>query len=237
MTASPGWLGQDAFWVHQLGRLVLLQGMLLGLVAGVGGMALPLITCGDAPPDGRAVPLDQAVRVGHVVAAMVLVWSFWIEIDRSAAAGLALRALVMAILLVGGARIWRVPRRPGPHRWLIWIAAWMIPLGYLVAALFPEQKRAGMHAVFIGGFALLGLSVALHVALAHGDEPQAASARPWQVPTFGALLLAAVVLRGLVEFDPSHFYLWLGVSSGAFLAGSAFWGWLAIPAALRGSRR
>jgi len=68
MTSAPAWSSDELFWLHELGRLVLLQGMLLGLIAGVGGMALPLITCGDAPPDARATPRDFRILAAHVAA-------------------------------------------------------------------------------------------------------------------------------------------------------------------------
>lgn len=228
LTAAPA-LGDDYFWLHQLGRLFLLQGVLLGLIAGVGGMALPLITRGTAPPDARPTSRDRLVRAGHLVGAALLAYSFWLEIDSSARAGLALRATIMFVILVFGARIWRLPTRPGLHRWFVWAAAWMVPLGYVLAAVFPEQKKAGMHVVFIGGFAMMALAVALHVSLAHGREPQRVFESPWQVSVLGGLLLLAMVARTLVDFDSSRFFYWIGVSGSLFLLASLFWAWLAVP--------
>jgi len=116
-----------------------------------------------------------------------------------------------------------LPRRPGGHRWLVWLGAWMVPLGYIFAAVFDEHKMAGMHIVFIGGFALMGLSVALHVTLAHGSNPDAVFGKPWELHAFALMTLLALVTRALVDFDPARFFLWLGVAAGAFLWGSLFW--------------
>jgi uncharacterized protein involved in response to NO len=233
LTGAPALLGGGYFWAHDLGRLLLLQGMFVGLVVGVGGMVLPLITCGDAPPDAAAGRRDHLVRLGHAGAAAALAASFWLEIFRSARAGLLLRAgIVLALLLLAG-RIWRRPRVAGWHRRLVWISAWMIPAGYLLAAAFPLQKKAGLHVVFLGGFALMALSVGVHVTLAHGGHHGLLTGRPWQVPAYGGLLLAAALLRGLVDFDPRRFFLWLGASAAAFLAATVFWAWLVLPRAWR----
>jgi uncharacterized protein involved in response to NO len=220
------------FEIHDLGRMLLLQGMFVGLVVGVGGLVFPLITRGQGPPDGGA---DRRVPVFHVLAALVLAASFWVEVYRSLRGGLALRAAVIVLLLLS-TRLWRLPSVPGWHRWLVWLSAWMIPLGYVVAALFPESRKAGLHVVFIGGFALMAFSVGLHVTLAHGGHKQLVQGRPWQVPLFGGLLLLAVVFRALVDFDARRFFPWLTVSSGAFLLASVFWAALAIPRMWREGR-
>jgi uncharacterized protein involved in response to NO len=229
-------LGETWFWLHDLGRLFLLQGMFLGLVVGVGGMVLPLLTRGTAPPDASAARRDHLERAGHLLAAVLLAGSFWVENRMSQPWGLALRAaLTLAVLLLSGG-IHRLPSVPGWHRRLVWLSAWMIPAGYTLAALFPLQMKAGLHVVFIGGFALMALSVGLHVTLAHGGYTRLVSGRPWQVPGFGGLLVAATVLRALCDFDPARFFLWLGAASAAFLLATIVWGSLLVPRLLRAPR-
>ena len=134
----------------------------------------------------------------------MLAASFWVEVYQSLRGGLALRALLVLILLLVSARLWRLPSLPGWHRWLVWVAAWLIPLGYVAAAVFPVQKKAGLHVVFIGGFALMALSVGLHVTLAHGGYERLLRGRPWQVPVYGTLMLLATVGRALVDFDQAR---------------------------------
>lgn len=224
-----GILGDEYYWLHELGRLLLLQGMFVGLVVGVGGLVFPILTRGLGPPDGTAVTGDRLVRVGHVLAALVLVASFWIETQVSLRGGLALRAGLVLVLLLAGAGIARPPSLPGWHRWLVWLAAWMVPAGYVLAALYPEQKKAGLHVVFIGGFALMALSVGLHVTLAHGGHEGLVRGRPWQVPAYGGLLGAALVMRALVDFDPTRFFPWMAASAAAFLLGSLVWAGLVLP--------
>src|SRR5687768_15455159 len=65
-------------WVHDLGRGLLLQGLFSGLVLGIGGLLLPLITRGEPPP---AAPTPQAARERkvHVLAAIGFFAGFWLE--------------------------------------------------------------------------------------------------------------------------------------------------------------
>jgi len=229
LTGAAGMLGADLFWLHDLGRLLLLQGMFLGLVVGVGGMVLPLVTRGDAPPDGAATARDRWIRVGHAGVAIALCATFWLETRVSVVAGYGARAaLVLAVLLLSS-RIWRLPTVPGWHRKLVWLSAWMIPAGYVLGALFPLERKAGLHLVFIGGFAAMALSVGIHVTLAHGGHAELVKGRPWQVPVVGGLLLAAATCRALVDFDQARFFIWLGAASACFLAATIFWGWLILP--------
>ena len=224
-----GVLGDEYYLLHELGRSLLLEGMFLGLVLGIGGMALPLITRGDAPPDAGGSAGDRLSRVTHLAAAVLLAGSFYVEVYLSLRGGLALRAAVVLVTLLVSSRIHRPPAVPGSHRWLVWLAAWMIPAGYLTAFLFAAQKKAGLHAVFIGGFALMALSVGLHVILAHGGHERLVRGRPWQVPVYGGLIVASVVLRALVDFDPQRFFVWITAASGLFLASTLIWASLALP--------
>lgn len=233
LLATGGMLGPAYFRLHDVGKLFLLQGMFIGLVVGVGGMVLPLITRGEAPPDAAATPRDRWVRTGHLAAALVLAASFWIETAVSQAGGLALRAAVTLTLLLAAGRIDRLPTLPGWHRRLVFVSAWMIPFGYTMAALFPREVKAGLHVVFIGGFAMMALSVGLHVTLAHGGYTRLASGQPWPVPVFGLSLLAAMVLRALCDFDRERFLFWLGCAAACFLLATIAWGWLVVPRLLR----
>ena len=58
----------------------------------------------------------------------------------------------------------------------------------------------------------LALSVGAHVTLSHADTDQTAvrDGRPWQVPVILTMLLTAALLRGLVDWVPRYFFLWLG---------------------------
>lgn len=64
--------------------------------------------------------------------------------------------------------------------------------------------------------------------------PQLRERRPRPVALIGALLLAALTLRALVDVDPARTYLWLGSSAATFLTGTVAWA-LFVRRSLRGS--
>ena len=229
ISTTYGSLGPGYEWLHTFGRGLVLQGMFIGFILGVGSLALPLMTRGDAPPDAGASRGDRLARLANVSGAALLVVSFWIEATYSLRAAMLLRAAVILVALVYNIELWRPPVRKGWNARAIWLAAWMVPLGYLVAAVFPEHYRAGLHLTFIGGFALLGLMVSTQVALGHGGYADLMLGKPWQVPAITALMLAAVIPRAAMEFDPRRFFLWMEVAAVLFLAATATWAAFLIP--------
>lgn len=104
----------------------------------------------------------------------------------------------------------------GALRRMIWISGWLIPVGYALAALFPQRARAGLHVVFIGGLTMGIIGLAL-VAVDRGSR----RAVGW----VATLLIAATILRGLIDMDPDRFTLWMAASSSMFIAATiaAMW--------------
>jgi len=207
----------ERMWLHDVGRGLVLQGVMTGLILGVGGFLIPAI-CRAAPP-GR-VP-----RSIHIALGALFVASFFLEEDAIRAA-FALRAAVVALALIPSARLWLRPTLPGLHRRLVFIAAWMMPIGYASVAAFPQYRRIGLHLVFIGCYALLTLSVSTHVVLSHGGGAELLDGAPRPLRAAGALLALALACRLLVDLDPARFNLWLGLAAISFLAATLFWGWL-----------
>jgi hypothetical protein len=217
---------------HRLGKLLVTQGMAVGLVLGAGSVAIPLLTRGEGPPDAG----DDAIPeiMGHAFAAFCLLGSFVVEVFVDPASGHALRALTLVLMLTTIARAHRPPTLPGCNRWLVWVAAWMLPLGYLVAALHPGRPQLGLHLAFVGGLAPLALAVGLHATLAHGGQRERLGSWSLGALAPGLLLLSAVVLRSLAELDLAAWGSWLGLAAIAFLAATLAWlvrAW----AALRGA--
>lgn len=227
-------LGEERFWIHEVGSALVLQGMFTGLVLGVGGMLLPMITRGAQP---LAAPATSASRtVLHLGAGLAFIGTFFLEALVSVQLGFALRAAIVLAVLVFAAELYRLPSVPGLHRRFIWLAAWLLPVGDAAVAAFPQYQKAGLHVVFIGCFALLALSISIHVVLSHGGAPALLTSSPWPVALLGALLLGALVLRVLVNLDPGNFYRWLGGAAAAFLAATVVWA-LFLGQTLRRPRR
>jgi uncharacterized protein involved in response to NO len=123
MTGLYGIRGGHEMWLHDIGRGLVLQGVFIGLVLGVGGLALPLMTRGQPPPDGAATPADTRSRLGHAAGALVLLASFFVQYAYSIRVGLALRGAVVLAVLLLSAEIWRAPTTPGLNRRVLWTAA------------------------------------------------------------------------------------------------------------------
>jgi uncharacterized protein involved in response to NO len=213
-------MGEEMFWLHDAGRAIILQGMFTGLVLGVGGMLLPVITRAVPP---LAAASSRTAKLWHLVAGIAFIATFFVEALVSVRLGFALRAAIVLAVLLLSAEIWRRPTVPGLHRRFIWTAAWMLPLGYACVALFPEYPKAGLHVVFIGCFGLLALCISTHVVLSHGGHEKILFTQPWPVALMGALLFAALLLRVLVNVDAAHVYRWLGGAAAAFLSATVVW--------------
>lgn len=212
----------------RIGRGLLLQGFVSALVVGVGGTMLPQLTRGEPPRLAVASPRRAFFVQG--AAALLFLASFALETFAGTRAGFALRAAVVAGVVLPVARIWRLPTAPGLHRRFIWIAAWLLPAGYTAVAMAPGLRASVLHVVLIGSFALMTLSVSLHVALSHGGQPERLAQWRWQVLAMGLLVLAALVFRLLVAVDAEHVTWWLGSAASSFLLATVAWASLVLPA-------
>jgi uncharacterized protein involved in response to NO len=236
VAVSPLLSGGGAPPPWAIGRGLLVQGLVAGLVLGVGGIIVPRLTRGQADPAVLA-PDPRARRAlgAHALAAAAFFASFPVEVLGDVRAGLALRAAVATGVLVA-ARVDRPPALPGLHRWLVWLGAWLVPLGFWIAALFPRHRGAALHVVFVGGFSQLALAVATHVALSHGGRPERLSASPGALRAMAVLLAAAFVARIAAGVDLGHVAGWLSAAGAAFTGAVVCWAVVVVPTLVRGRR-
>jgi hypothetical protein len=191
--------------------------MFTGLVLGTGGLLVPAITRGVDPTSApQRLPAGVHLALGLVYAA-----SFWADALLSLQVGFGVRFLVVLVVLLA-IRAYLRPTIPGFHRRLVFLAVWMLPLD-LIVALAPEYRRAGLHVVFIGCFALLVFAVSTHVVLSHGARPEQLHGRPWQLVAAAALLALALCARVLVDVDPARTATWIAIAGASFLCGTIFW--------------
>jgi uncharacterized protein involved in response to NO len=216
-----------ASW-HQFGQDLVLQGFPLALVLGAGGIVFPLMTRGTGPPDGSG-RADRGVVALHLLGVIALLASFWVAVTASLRAGLVLRAIVVLAVLLGSAELWRPPARPGWNARLIWTCGWMVPAGLVLAAIWPLHQRAGLHVTFIGGYALLALTVAAQVSFGHGGRREEVLGRP---PLLALLAVAAAVAMGAriaMETDPQRYFPWMEIAGVAWLTTLLLWGVWVVP--------
>ena len=120
------------------------------------------------------------------------------------------------------ARNLRWPRAAWNAR-VIWTAAWMVPLGYLLAAAFPDRYRGPLHVTFVGGFALLALAVSTQVTLGHGGRSDLMMGKPRQVLAIATLTLLATAARVTLQFDVERGRWWMAMAAGLFLTATIVW--------------
>ena len=227
--------GAPAAWV--VGRGLLVQGLVAGLVLGVGGLLVPQLTRGEAPEAAVEPARLRRTMMAHAAAAAVFFASFPLEVLAAPRVGIALRAFVATAVLVATARAHRPPTVPGLHRWLVWLGAWLVPVGFWAAAVFLRHRAAALHVVFVGGFSQLALAVGSHVALSHGGRPERLSASPPALQLMAVLLAAAFCGRILAGIDLAHVARWLTWAALAFAGAVGAWGVAVVPAIVAGPRQ
>lgn len=235
VAGGPGLPMAHALEAWTVGRGLLVQGFVTGLVLGIGGFLLPQVTRGEPPPEAPADPARRRRSVAlHAAAAAVFFGSFPLELLSGPPLGFGLRALVSAGVLLGVARIHRPPVLPGLHRWLIWLAAWLVPIAFLFGALAPRFRGAALHVLFVGGFAQLTLAVSTHVVLWREDRPRVPSWSAAGIRVMAALLAAAFAARIAATVHFGHVADWLEIAAYAFCAAVAAWASVVLPGLLGG---
>ena len=212
LTAAGAAQGSGGMWIHDIGRTMVLEGVTTGFVLGVGSFLLPVLLRGRPP-----APPSTNLRIFHAIAAVAFFASFALG-PMSLRAGFGVRAMIASVVLLSAGL-----HRRGEVRAVVpaiaRVAVWCVPLGFALAAAFPEWRKAALHVGFIGGFGLLALAVSVHVAGAHSGR----LARPGMVRVMAALLMSAIPARALVDLDPQRFSLWLGIGAALFLSGTIVW--------------
>jgi uncharacterized protein involved in response to NO len=236
VAATPLLFGGGAPPPWTIGRGLLVQGLVGGLVLGVGGLLVPRLTRGEAdaaPADAARQRRDLAI---HGVAAVAFFASFPLEVLVDVRLGIALRASIATAVLLAAARLHRPPTLPGIHRSLVWLGAWLVPVGFWVGALFPRHRGAALHVVFVGGFSQLALAVATHIALSHGGRPERLSSSPPALRLMALLLAAAFAARILAGVDLRHVAGWLSAAGAAFTGAVLAWAVVVVPALVQHRR-
>jgi len=204
-----------------LGRLFVEQGVFLCFVIGVGGLVLPLIG-GSAPPADFGSSRREAWRLAAFAAAgLAIMASMVLEQWGWPRGGPLLRAAVVAVGLGVAGGTWR-PAKPGVHRKLVWLAAFLMPVGLFVSGLWPDYRVPALHILFIGGFSLMAFGVATHVAFGHLGMPMQAVGRPAVIVLLGVTFLLATSTRFGADMADRYFDH-LGWAAAMWLLGSGAW--------------
>jgi uncharacterized protein involved in response to NO len=216
----------SADWVYPFGRALVSEGAFLCLTLGIGPFFLAVALHGEAPSD---ISRRSAAWVaGYAAAGVVILVALALHAAGFVRPALLLRGAVVIAVLAAG-RAWRLPSRPGRNRQLLWLATWMVPLGLMSAAAFPQHRVAAMHVTYIGGFGLLAFAVATHVTLGHSGYDKDQAGRPRAVVGFGALFAAAMLIRSVGTVLSSKYFEVLGLAAAMWLLGAIVWASYLLP--------
>jgi len=226
-----GQMGVLPPWSLKAGRDMMEQGFLLSVVVGIGGFLIPRLlgTYRRAQEHEQACEVPQEERKAYsliiyaVCMAMIFV-SFWLEGLGFAGIAYALRALAVTIVysMTG---IFKFVRGCDLYARLIWVSAWMVAIGYWLAAIFSNYGVIMLHITFIGGFSLMTFSVASMVILSHSGEGARLKRPLWILWMVGLGIGAAMVQRIMVAFFPDQYMQILGIAAALWIM--AAFGWLA----------
>jgi uncharacterized protein involved in response to NO len=83
------------------------------------------------------------------------------------------------------------------------LAIVLLLAGMLSQAIWPGQRLASLHVVFIGGFSLITFTVATRVVLGHGGLSHLFGGALLPVLGMALLLVGAMALRFIGDFEPA----------------------------------
>lgn len=222
LLSNFGYYRANALWT---------QGLVMALVLGVG----PFI--GNRLMGRR--PFFGETRRGFIFRALVLSGTFIAEVFLDPTKTNTFAVYILRCLVVADAlRVSRLLLPPPAEAevpcskaqgWYLWFSFLSLPVGLLIAALFPAYKTAGLHVLFISGFSLMILMVAFRVIFAHSGRGEFLLRNSWPFHLIGLLVIGSAVTRSIVGLFPSNFVPLIGIAGVLWLSAHAIFFMLALP--------
>ena len=230
LCGTQGWVSGS---VTLFGAMLLNQAFVLFLLLGIGTFLLPrFLRLRDVRPmaEERTASSGWSLRAAFSAATgLALLASYWMEACNPATPAAAwLRGIAAIVYLAAMVPFQRqsFPLRTAPVA--AQLALFALVAGLVFPLFWPDQRIAGLHVVFLGGFSLITFTVATRVVLGHsGNEALFETRLPsLQVAVF--LLLAGTVLRAVGDFLPTRPH-WLSAASYLWMVAAGVWGFSVLP--------
>jgi uncharacterized protein involved in response to NO len=210
-----------------LGRRLLTEGMVLLLVLGVGGFLGPRLLGFASLPKFTALqqttPASPKILL-YKIAGLVLLLSLVADYGFGFASLAFVRAVVVTIVILSTAHLWRLPVARTTLAWCVWTADWLVIVSLWLLAALPRYRIDLLHILFIGGFTLLILAVGTRVALSHGGHSLALEQRSWPLRIGLITGLVAMFARVGAPFAPFSYFEHLAWAALLWIGGILFWG-------------
>jgi len=225
--------GQAGFapaWAGTLSTTLLNEAWVLMLILGVGSFLFPrFLQIRPAPLKPGRLPgwEKQTTRAAVTGTALLILYALdaWLAMPRMAALA---RFVIAALYFVQQIGIYRSGTTSTITR-LVHAGVGLALMGLVFPFIWPFYRVAGAHFVFIGGFALITLTVATRVIFGHGGLAMLTAGKLPFLMTTALFFVSGLALRVGADF-------WLpwrntAISIGAWLwiAGALVWAWSALP--------
>jgi len=151
----------------RLANLLLYQGLLLPPVLGIGSFVFPRMLGGDFG-DPKTAAQSRTKLMHAIIAALLLVGSFFLEAFGQVMPGYALRAIVCLAYLFIEVN-WQTKQAGSLTTGLFW-ALGLGWLGIVLAPFHYVQHVSIEHLLYIGGFGMLMLVVGSRVLFGHSGD-------------------------------------------------------------------
>lgn len=189
--------------MYRFAGLLLYQGLLLPPVLGIGSFLFPRILGGEFG-EPKTAGQQRFKLAGAILAAVLIVVSFFLEAFGSPMAGYLLRAGTAAVYLLTEVK-WRREAASSPRGSLATGLFWALGVGWLgmATAGFGYEHHVGLdHLLYIGGFGLLILVVASRVLFGHSGELAGFSKISWTPRLLILMAVVAATTRASADFWP-----------------------------------
>jgi uncharacterized protein involved in response to NO len=213
-----GMLGSDPALTKQLIYVVPFFFMIVGV-----GSRLSTALLGHTP-DSR-LPW----KLYLIESTLLLIFTFlrWYHFQHS----IELIILLQSAIL--NWKLWRLPLNKGYLPWSVWFSCISFLLGNLSILLFQNFYIHGVHLTFIGGFALMCLSVATRVSLAHGNYLLIFEKKDHRILITYALVLLSAATRISAPLMSKHYISHLAYASFVWIAAVGVWSFFMFPKIFR----
>jgi hypothetical protein len=151
----------------RLANLLLYQGLLLPPVLGIGSFVFPRMLGGDFG-DPKSASQSRLKLIRALLAAVLLVGSFFLEAFGQGTAGYLLRVLVAVSYLLMEVS-WKTSQSGSLTTGLFW-ALGLGSLGMMLVPFQPVQAISIEHLLYIGGLGMLMLVVGSRVLFGHSGD-------------------------------------------------------------------